>query len=395
MTESSTDAIELPVSRRTDRPFDPPEGLAEIRERATLTRMRFPDGHLGWLATGHEVVRAVEVDARFSARYELLHDPLHDVDLSQAPAPPGDFGGMDAPEHTRLRRMLAMKFTVRRMRLLTDRIEQISTEYLDAMEKHGPPIDLVSAFAQPVPALTICELLGVPVADQDFFQEQVSAVVEPESFEAMGAAWNQLAAYIEALVAAKRAAPTDDVLSELAAQDLTDAELGGIGTFLLGAGLDTTRSMIALSTFALLENPDQLALLRAEPDIADAAVEELLRYLTIVHTSVRAALVDVELHGQLIKAGESVALSYNAANRDPNRFPDPDTLDLRRRPVGHLAFGHGPHQCLGQQLARVEMRVALPALVSRFPTLALACSPAEVPVREGNIFGLRRLPVTW
>ncbi|AIJ22000.1 cytochrome P450 [Amycolatopsis methanolica 239] len=195
---------------------------------------------------------------------------------------------------------------------------------------------------------------------------------------------------------AKRAEPTDDVLGNRTTSDLTDEELSGIGTFLLGAGLDTTANMIALGAFALLRDPDQLAALRDDPALADSAVEELLRYLTIADTGVRAALEDVELDGQVIQAGESVTITANAANRDPERFPDPDTLDLRRHAAGHLAFGHGIHQCLGQQLARVEMRVAIPALFARFPTLRLAVPADEVPLRHDmSIYGVHRLPVTW
>lgn len=154
--------------------------------------------------------------------------------------------------------------------------------------------------------------------------------------------------------------------------------------------------MFALGTFALLRHPDQFAALRAEPGLADRAVEELMRYLSIVHTYSRAALEDVEVAGEVVKTGETVALSVQAANRDPARFDDPDTLDIHRNAVGQLGFGHGIHQCLGQQLARVEMRVALPALVTRFPTLRLAVSPSEVPLREQmDVYGVHKLPVTW
>jgi cytochrome P450 len=154
--------------------------------------------------------------------------------------------------------------------------------------------------------------------------------------------------------------------------------------------------MLALGTFALLRHPGQFAALRSEPDLADQTVEELMRYLSIVHTGGRAALADVELDGHVINAGETVALSLQAANRDPLRFDDPDTLDIRRSAVGHVGFGHGIHQCLGQQLARVEMRVALPALVTRFPTLRLAVPAEDIPMRHGtDIYGVHRLPVTW
>ncbi|MBF6048320.1 cytochrome P450 [Streptomyces sp. NRRL B-1677] len=388
----------LPTARPTGCPFDPPAELAGLREQQPLTRMRYPDGHLGRLATGYATVRAIMADPRFSARYELMHYPLPGGPEGTLPsAPVGDMTGIDAPEHTRYRRLLAGKFTVRRMDALTARLEEITAAQLDAMERRGGPLDLVEAFAQPVPALMICELLGVPYADREVFQRHAATLMDQDrSVEEMHAAMTGLHAYIETLVAAKRAAPTDDLLSDLTATDLTDEELTGLGAFLLGAGLDTTANMLAHGTFALLGNPDQLAALRADPGLADGAVEELMRYLTVAHTTVRSALEDVEVNGLLIRAGETVTLSLQAANRDPERFPGPDALDLSRRAIGQLGFGHGVHQCLGQQLARVEMRVAFPALFARFPSLRLAVPAEQVPLRtHSNIYGVHSLPVTW
>jgi cytochrome P450 len=386
---------ELPTTRPAGCPFDPPAELAELREQRPLTRMAYPDGHVGWLVTNHELTRAVLGDTRFSSRYELMHLPFPGPEMPSAP--PGDMTGIDPPEHTRFRQLLAGHFTVRRMRLLTERVEQVCAERLDAMAEQGPPTDLVTAFAQPVPALMICELLGVPYADHDFFQRQALALTSTSApMEEKGAALNALYDYLRDLVLAKRKNPTDDLLSDLTTSDLDDVELGGIGSFLLGAGLDTTSNMIALGTFALLTNPDQLAALRDGRSGVEQAVEELLRYLTIAHTNVRAALTDVELGGEVIRAGETVTVSMQAANRDPARYPDPDVLDLSRHAVGHVALGYGIHQCLGQQLARVEMRAAFPALLTRFPTLRLAVDPAEVPMRtDSNIYGVRELPVTW
>ncbi|MFL6121480.1 cytochrome P450 [Actinophytocola sp.] len=388
----------LPMARPPGCPFDPPEELGRLRAQGGLNRMVYPDGHVGWLVTGHALARAVAGDTRFSSRYELMHIPFPGSGVTEVPpAAAGDLTGVDPPEHTRYRKLLTGRFTVRRMRLLTERVEQITAEHLAAMVAQGPPVDLVEAFAHPVPAMTICELLGVPYADRAFFTEQVAAMSTPElDLEAQSVAYLAIGEYVGGLIAAKRAHPTDDLLGDLTATDLTDAELAGLGTFLLGAGLDTTANMLALGTFALLRNPEQLAALRADPGIADQAVEELLRYLSIAHTGVRVALADVELDGQVIRAGESVTVSIQAANRDPAKFPDPDILDLRRHATGHLSFGHGIHQCLGQQLARVEMRVAFPALVTRFPTLRLAVPPEEVPMRSTiNIDGVYRLPVTW
>jgi cytochrome P450 len=398
MTRESVEATvhELPLERPPGCPFDPPEELARIREQGPLSRFVYPDGHVGWLVTGHAQARAVAGDSRFSSRYELMHYPFPGTEIIEMPtAPDGDLTGIDAPEHTRYRKLLTGKFTVRRMRELTGRAEQVTAEHLDAMERGGPGVDLVTAFAHPIPAIMICELLGVPYADRETFQRHASALSGIDATaEEQFAAYGLLQEYIGELVLAKRAHPTDDLLGDLTTSDLTDAELSGIGAFLLGAGLDTTANMIALGTFALLSHPEQLDTLRADPG---QAVEELLRYLSVAHTGMRAALEDVELDGQVIKAGESVTVSVQAANRDPVKFPDPDTLDLRRKATGHLAFGHGIHQCLGQQLARVELRVALPALFARFPALRLAVPADDVPVRgpEMGVYGVHRLPVTW
>ncbi|MEV1002209.1 cytochrome P450 [Nonomuraea sp. NPDC050202] len=398
MVETHRPLAELPLTRTPGCPFDPPPELAGVREQAPIRRLTFPDGHAGWLVTGHALARAVLGDPRFSSRPELMHYPLPGVTFGETPpAPIGDLTGLDAPEHTRYRKLLIGKFTVRRMSLLTERVQEITAAQLDVMAEHGPPADLVRLFAQPVPALMICELLGVPYADRETFQRHAAVLAGGDhSPEEQYAAFGALGEYLHGLVRAKRAHPTDDLLSDLTGTDLDDEELAGIGAFLLGAGLDTTANMIALGTFALLSHPGQLAALRDEPELADRAVEELLRYLSIAHTGQRAALEDVELGGRLVRAGETVVVSVQAANRDPARFADPDRLDLRREAVGHLAFGHGAHQCLGQQLARVELRVALPALIGRFPALRLAVPAGEVPLRGGlDIYGALRLPVTW
>lgn len=389
---------QLPMERPTDRPFDPPDELTRLRAERPLARMIYPDGHVGWLVTGYALNRAILADTRFSSRQELMHSPFPGAGAmleAMPPAPPGMFVNIDAPEHTRYRRLLTGKFTVRRMRLLTERIEQVAEEHLAAMANQGPTADLVTQYAQPIPATLICEMLGVPYEDREFFQKHSTTMnnsydtTPQDQYEAMTA----IQGYINDLVVAKRKQPTDDLLSDLITEDLTDEELSNIGTLLLGAGFDTTANMIALGTFALLLHPDQLANLPAN---VDQAIEELLRYLSIAHTGARVALADIELDGKLIKQGETVTLSIQAANRDPERFPTPDVLDVNREGGGHLSLGHGIHQCLGQQLARVQMRVAFPALLKRFPTLNLAVPKEDVPLRtHADIYGVHALPVTW
>ncbi|GAA3113742.1 cytochrome P450 [Streptosporangium carneum] len=400
MTESLHTVTTMPAARQPGCPFDPPAELIDAREHGPISRFTFPDGHQGRLITGYDLVRSVLADSRFSSRKELMrHHPLIDYgDIEVPPASPGEFLLMDEPQHSRYRKPLVGKFTVRRMRQLTERVEQITAEHLDAMEKAGPPTDLVTAFAKPIPAVVICELLGVPYEERGSFQEQIDSLLSGEaSDEEQIAAYTAVQHYLAELVAAKRANPTDDVLSDLTDSDLTDEELQGMALILLAAGFDTTANMLALGTFALLRNPAQLAALRADPALTDQAVEELLRYLSVAKQFHRVALEDVELGGHTVEAGTTVILSYNTANRDPERFSDPHLLDLRRRDGGHLAFGHGIHQCLGQQLARVEMRVAFPALVNRFPTLRLAVPAEGVALRleTADIYGVKSLPVTW
>lgn len=392
----------LPFAR--SNPFDPPAELGRFRAERPLRRLTFADGHMGWLVTSHRLAKAVLADARFSARAELQRPEirLREIEEPREPEParPGFFIRMDPPDHTRYRRLLTGQFTVRRMNQLQSRIEKIVADHLAAMEKAGPPVDLVEAFARPVPSLVICELLGVPDADREEFQRLTAVALSREIDVAEARAIQEsLQNFLKRLVRHKRADQADDLLSGLISKgQLTDDELIGITLLLLIAGHETTSHMLALGTFALLNNPAQLdALCTGQASVVDA-VEELLRYLTIFQRGItRTALEEVELDGESISVGECVSIALPAANRDPVQFDGkPDTLDLSRDPDGHVAFGHGIHQCLGQQLARVQMRVGYSALFRRFPTLRLAASPDEVSLRDHvAIYGVNRLPVTW
>jgi cytochrome P450 len=399
MASPRPSAMTLPMER--DHPFDPPAELRRLRAGRPINRLAFPDGHLGWLVTGHAEARQVLSDPLFSARQELRHFPvrLPFITEQQGPARPGWFVRMDPPDHTRLRRLLTGQFTVRRMNQLTPRIAAIAREHLDVMERQGPPVDLVQAYALPIPSLVICELLGVPYADRERFQRQTATMMRlgatKEQF--MGALVD-LSQYLHKLVTAKRAAPTDDLLGALAAGgELSDEELAGVAMLLLIAGHETTANMLALGVYALLRNPDQLAALRADPALLPGAVEELLRYLSIIHTGLtRSALQDVTIAGERVAAGETVVVALSEANRDGGHFDAPDTLDIGRSATGHIAFGHGVHQCLGQQLARIEMRIGYSTLLERFPTLRLAAPSEQVPMRgDMAVYGVHSLPVAW
>jgi cytochrome P450 len=391
-------AAPLPLVRSS--PLDPPAEYARLRAEDPVSRLRMPNGQTGWLLTRYSDVRAVLADPRFSSRNGFVFNPVRpltpeaEVLLRQTP---GQFIGMDPPEHTRFRRMLTGQFTVRRMRELEPRIAEIVSSRLDALA--GPPVDLVAAFTLPVPSLVICELLGVPYADRADFQRRSRTLLSVTADLAVVLeARQEIRDYITGLVRAKRQHPADDLLSGLARDDtLTDEELTSVGALLLVAGHETTANMLALGTLTLLRRPDRLAQLAADPALLDRAVEELLRYLTIIQFGlVRLALADVPVGGVLVRAGEPVVASLAAANRDPAHFADPETLDLAREYAPHLAFGHGVHQCLGQQLARTELRLGFGQLLARFPTLRLAVPPEDVPMREDTIvYGVGSLPVTW
>ncbi|TWP44754.1 cytochrome P450 [Lentzea tibetensis] len=399
MTE--TISTGLPMER--ENPFDPPAELRELREDAPISRMIFADGHEGWLVTGHAEVRTLMADNRLSTRSEL-HHPLFRLgngDLPERPkAEPGFFLGMDAPDHTRLRKMLTGQFTVRRMNQLSAWIGTIVDEQLKAMRAKGSSADLVEEFALPVPSLVICELLGVPYEERGRFQEDTAKMLNFDNGMAeIEAAVRRIQDYMLELVERKKASPGDDMLSGLITTgEPTDTEVGNMGMLLLLAGHETTANMLGLGTFALLQHPDQLALLKAQPDLIDNAVEELMRYLTIVHMgTIRTALEDFEFEGHQIKAGDSLSLHLPTANRDPDKFENPDALDITRPSSGrHVSFGHGIHQCLGQQLARIEMRIGFTALFQEFPDLHLAVPASEVPLRSRMaIYGVHSLPVAW
>ncbi len=399
MTDQLTPLPSL-LARASGCPFDPPAEFAALRAEAPIVRWTFPDGHDGWLVTSHELARAVLADNRLSRRAELMHSPLNAATAGQQPPPaePGMFISMDPPEHSRYRHQLIGQFTVRRMRLLTERITEITSARLDAMAEHGPVADLVQMYASPVPSEVIAELLGVSDMDLSQFQGVVTRALRADMTpEQAYALFTEMGTFMSDLAKVKRAKLGDDLLSDvIAAGDLTDTELTNIAFLLLTAGFETTANMLALGTFALLRHPDQLAALRDGTVDIDRAIEELLRYLSIIPALARTALEDVEIGGQHVRKGQAIAIDVPVANRDPAHFADPDVLDLRKAAAGHVAFGYGVHQCLGQQLARVEMRVGFPALLRRFPTLRLAVEPEQVRLRtDMAIYGVHELPVSW
>ena len=394
----------LPVHMRRDG-FDPTSELGEIRRSSGVELITLAFGTPAYLVTRHDDIKAVLADPkRFSSRRppaSLTNGRAGADPAEQARVLAGNMLFTDPPDHQRLRLMVAPEFTVRRMQRLAPRIAEIVDSHLDAMQDAGPPTDLVTAFALPIPSLVICELLGVPYDDRASFQDRASRLLDLSTpLEERFALHQQSHEYMTDLVARARREPGEDMIGMLVraqGENVTDDELIGIAGLLLPAGHETTANMLALATLALLTHPDQLAAVRDDPGAATGAMEELLRYLSIVNTVMpRVTTTEVEIAGVRIPAGHLVVLSLPSGNRDPDFIDNPDSLDIARGAVGHLAFGHGVHHCIGAPLARLEMRIAIPALLRRFPSLALVGSLRDVTFRSlYMVQSLAQLEVTW
>src|SRR5882757_3832316 len=345
-----TQAPELPPLHMRRDTFNPTAELREIRETDGVRTITSAFGMDVFLVTRHEDVKTVLSDhERFSNGRPpgfVVPGAPNIPEEEQASARAGNLLGLDPPEHQRLRRMLTAEFTIRRMKRLQERVVEIVDAQLDAMEKAGPPADLVASFALPIPSLVICELLGVPYDDRDDFQRRTARQLDlslpvPERMELQ----RQGRAYMSSLVERARRQPGDDILGMLVREhghELTNDELIGIASLLLLAGHETTSNMLGLGTLALLRHPDQLAAMRDDPDAVGPAIEELLRYLSVLHHSIpRITTTEVEICGLTIPAGELVLASISAANRDPGFFGEPDIFDIHRDAASHIAFGHG------------------------------------------------------
>ncbi|MFF5899207.1 cytochrome P450 [Streptomyces argenteolus] len=370
---------------------------AKLRAEGPAHPVRTDEFERIWMIVGYEEARAALADQRFSKNWrttERWSAGAHPINANMLE--------MDAPHHTRLRGLVSREFTARRVEALRPRVEEITAGLLDAMVPAGSA-DLVDAFAFPLPMTVICELLGVPNIDRDAFRLLSNAILAPVSAEAEGEAVRSMGAYLDELVEDKRRAPGDDLMSALiqVRQDdgdrLSRDELIGMAFLLLVAGHETTVNLIANGVRALLDHPAQLALLRARPELTDGAVEEMLRYDGPVETAtLRFTRGPVPIGQVVIPQGEAVLVALGAGDRDPGRYPDPDTFDIRREARGHLAFGHGIHFCLGAPLARMEGRIAIRALLDRCPRLERDPDGGEPDWLPGMLLrGVRRLPVRW
>jgi len=375
--------------------------LARLRGQAPLARVRLPDGQVAWLALRYADVKQVFDDPRFSR--EAATRPGA-ASVSPSTAVPGMLIGLDPPEHTRIRRLVSRAFSARTIDAKRPRIQQITDALLDDLSEHGPPADLVASLSYPLALRVITEILGVPYTDRAQFQQIVAVIMSASAHPAedVHAAINDLTAYLRLLIERKRATPAEDLLSALiTARDhddkLTEQELLNNAHLILAAGHDTTANHLSNSLVTLFRHPDQLTLLRQHPDLIPNAVEVLLRYVQLETTGpVRIATTDVELSGILIRAGDAIIPSGHIANSDPDTYADRH-LDLTRTdPTPHLAFGHGPHHCVGAALARLELQTALTTLLTRYPTLRLAIPADDLRWRPGMLMRtLEELPVTW
>ena len=385
-------------------PYDPAHEVRELTEKGPVNKVRLPDDSTAWLVTGFAETREVLIDQRYSRA--LLFAPGRRVYGVEATLADG-IVSMDPPEHTRLRKLVAGAFTEKRIQALRPRVTGIVDDLIDALLAGPRPTDLSHSFSLMVPASVICLLLGVPIADVDRFHAWSNVIFGDwsRSTGEIQAAYAAMGRYMEELIAQKRRAPGDDLISVLidardAAGKLSELELVKFCIGLLGAGHETTANSINMSLVALSQYPGELAKLRAAPGLIPAAVEELVRYVVIAGSGfvplARVTREEVCLGGVTIPAGETVLPAFYAANRDPRVFDDPDRLDVGRAPKTHLGFGAGAHHCLGAQLARMELQEALRGLLTRLPGLRLAVPMSELEFRAGqSIASMRELPVTW
>lgn len=393
-----TDLPVIPLPRAAQCPLAPPAEFVNWRHEPGLRRVMY-HGQPAWAVSRYEDIRAALLDPRLSA--DTMPDFVKQADGDNTPIM---FARADDPEHHRLRRMMTGDFTFRRCEAMRPQIQDLVDHFLDEMIKHGPPVDLVSEFALPVPSLVIAVLLGVPSDDLANFQQYTAIGLDTKtSEEEKGQAFASMYGYITELVQRKESEPGDDLISRLVTDFVATGQLNRetaalSGMTMLVAGHETTANMISLGTVALLEHPDVFERLGQSEDRTEIAniIEELMRYLSIVHSQVdRVATEDFMLGGQLIRAGDWVLMNIPAGNWDDEFVDNPEKFDVTRKTRGHVGFGYGVHQCIGANLARVEMQVAFSTLARRLPGLKLAVAPNQLKFKEADIYGMKELAVSW
>ncbi|MGV9802595.1 cytochrome P450 [Mycobacterium sp. NPDC003449] len=402
-TLTEVDVPDYPMERDARCPFAPPSPM--LGNPKGLFRVKIWNGSTPWLVTGHEQARTLFADSRVSVDDRISGFPhWNEHMLSTVEKRPRSVFTSDAEEHTRFRRMLSKPFTFRRVEGLRAAIQKVTDECIDAILAGPQPADIVAKLALPVPTVVISEMLGVPYEDHEFFQEHANAgLARYAAADAMQKGAMSLHQYLIDLVEEKQANPSEDAVSDLAervtAGEISVKEAAQLGTGLLIAGHETTANMIGIGILALLENPEQADFLRdaEDPKVIANAVEELMRYLSIIQTGQRrVAVEDIEISGETIRAGEGIIIDLSPANWDAKAYPEPEKLDLVRDAGGQLGFGYGRHQCVGQQLARAELQIVFHTLLRRIPTLRLAIALDEVPFKHDRLaYGVYELPVAW
>ncbi|OXY84053.1 cytochrome P450 [Streptomyces sp. 2R] len=380
---------------------DPYPVYAALRAKGPVHRVRIPEGTHAWLVVGYEAGRRLLADQRLSKQWAAASPSLGVTKVSAGTS----MLSSDTPDHTRLRKLVAREFTPRRMEQLTPRVQEMTDELLDRMlAAPDRRADLVEALSYPLPMNVICELLGVPFLDRAAFRAWSNQAVSSVDVSKRASSTRAMAAYLTGLLQDKRARPGDDLMIALihtADEDgdrLSADELMGMAWLLLVAGHETTVNLITNGVHNLLAHPDQLAALRADFDLIDNAVEEILRFEGPVETpTYRFTTEPLDIDGTVIPGGgELVLVAMSDANRDPARYSDASRFDITRDARGHIAFGHGIHYCLGAPLARIEARVAIRSLLERCPELRLTADPATLAWRTGLLMrGPLSLPVAW
>ncbi|MBO1901329.1 cytochrome P450 [Leucobacter weissii] len=385
-----------PFSQRRTEPYGPPALHRRLQAEQPVAHLDWTErGGDVWTIAKYEDVRAMLSDTRFSSDRS---NPLHPGHQAYNPkSHQGRIIEMDPPAHSTQRGRVMGEFTVKKIAALRPSIEQIVDETIDAMIASGDRGDFVDLFSLPVPSTVIAKLLDVPEKDYDFFQDKAGVFADGTApNEDRQQASMAIIDYIATLVDARIERPGDDIISRQLAAGASREEAIGLGHLLLIAGHETTSNMISLCVMVLLDRPELRRQLDEKPELIPGAVEELLRYFTIAETGgLRLAVEDLEVRGHTIPAGSVVYALTNTANRDPDVFPDPDRIDFTRGARNHVAFGFGPHQCLGQNVARLELVIVLEKLFARLPDLRLTAEVSELPFKEYSNFGIHELPVAW
>ncbi len=385
-------------------PFDPPPALREMRQNEPLARVKLWNDQEVWLATRYEDVRSLLSDPRVSADSGHPGFPGQSPGMSLMRKQYRTFMSMDPPEHGQYRRMLTAEFTVKRIEQLRPRMQAIVDERIDAILAKGAPAELIEDLALALPSFMICDLLGIPYEDQEFFQSRGSIIASSKTSAAEAAAVSKelCDGYIGDLIDRKNAEPKDDLLSRVIVAQyqtghITRKDLISMSRLLLVAGHETSANTMGMGILTLLQHPDQLLILQNDPSLLNNTVEEILRYVDVAHSGRRrTAMEDIEIAGQTIRAGDGIIAHNPSANRDVRMFSDADRFDIRRNTSGHVAFGFGVHQCLGQPLARAELQTVFGTLFRRIPTLRLAVPFEELAFKDDMfVYGVDALPVAW